>query len=70
LKTVDADFAAQQVQGLLKSFGFWPQISMGLPPLDADTKKPWPSRHLKCSWHVISSEPAFSAPARRHRLEL
>lgn len=39
LKSVDADFAAQQVQGLLKSFGFWPQISMGLPPLDADTQK-------------------------------
>jgi len=39
LKNVDADFAAQQVQGLLKSFGFWPQISMGLPPLDADTQK-------------------------------
>jgi len=39
LKAVDADFAAQQVQGLLKSFGFWPQISMGLPPLDADTQK-------------------------------
>ena len=39
LKTVNAEFAAQQVQGLLKSFGFWPQISMGLPPLDADTQK-------------------------------
>ena len=34
LKAVDADFAAQQLQGLLKSFGFWPQISMGRPPLD------------------------------------
>lgn len=39
LKAVEADFAAQQMQGLLKSFGFWPQISMGLPPLDADTQK-------------------------------
>lgn len=39
LKTVEAEFAAQQMQGLLKSFGFWPQISMGLPPLDADTQK-------------------------------
>ncbi|VVO70902.1 TetR/AcrR family transcriptional regulator [Pseudomonas fluorescens] len=36
LKPVDADFAAQQVHGLLKSFGFWPQISMGQPPLDAE----------------------------------
>ncbi|EUB86198.1 TetR/AcrR family transcriptional regulator [Pseudomonas sp. GM30] len=39
LKAVEAEFAAQQMQGLLKSFGFWPQISMGLPPLDADTQK-------------------------------
>ncbi|MDX9673319.1 MULTISPECIES: TetR/AcrR family transcriptional regulator [unclassified Pseudomonas] len=39
LKAVDAEFAAQQVQGLLKSFGFWPQISMGQPPLDAATQK-------------------------------
>ena len=35
LNVVDADFAAKQVHGLLKSFGFWPQISMGQPPLDA-----------------------------------
>ncbi|WP_025112884.1 TetR/AcrR family transcriptional regulator [Pseudomonas sp. H1h] len=39
LKAVDAEFAAQQLQGLLKSFGFWPQISMGQPPLDAATRK-------------------------------
>jgi TetR/AcrR family transcriptional regulator of autoinduction and epiphytic fitness len=26
------------MQGLLKSFGFWPQISMGRPPLDAATQ--------------------------------
>jgi TetR/AcrR family transcriptional regulator of autoinduction and epiphytic fitness len=36
LKPVDPEFAAHQVQGLLKSFGFWPQISMGQPPLDAE----------------------------------
>lgn len=35
LNVVDADFAAKQVHGLLKSFGFWPQISMGQAPLDA-----------------------------------
>lgn len=35
LKAVDAEFAAQQVHGMLKSFGFWPQISMGQAPLDA-----------------------------------
>ena len=36
LKAVDPAFAAQQVQGLLKSFAFWPQVSMGLPGLSAD----------------------------------
>ncbi|MCF4994415.1 TetR family transcriptional regulator [Pseudomonas syringae] len=36
LKAVDPAFAAHQLQGLLKSFGFWPQISMGQAPLDAD----------------------------------
>ncbi|MBK5519313.1 TetR/AcrR family transcriptional regulator [Pseudomonas sp. TH10] len=35
LKPVDPEFAAQQVQGLLKSFAFWPQISMGLPSIEA-----------------------------------
>ncbi|MGF6332131.1 TetR/AcrR family transcriptional regulator of autoinduction and epiphytic fitness [Pseudomonas sp. BS3782 TE3695] len=33
LKPVAPEFAAQQVQGLLKSFAFWPQISMGQPGL-------------------------------------
>jgi TetR/AcrR family transcriptional regulator of autoinduction and epiphytic fitness len=33
LKSVAPEFAAQQVQGLLKSFAFWPQISMGMPAL-------------------------------------
>lgn len=36
LKPVAPEFAAQQVQGLLKSFAFWPQISMGQPGLSAD----------------------------------
>jgi TetR/AcrR family transcriptional regulator of autoinduction and epiphytic fitness len=36
LKAVAPDFAAQQVQGLLKSFAFWPQISMGQPVLSAE----------------------------------
>ncbi|WP_426233875.1 TetR/AcrR family transcriptional regulator [Pseudomonas sp. TWP3-2] len=34
LKAVDPEFAAHQVHGLLKSFAFWPQISMGQPILD------------------------------------
>ncbi|MDI3271337.1 TetR/AcrR family transcriptional regulator [Pseudomonas sp. AL03] len=33
LKPVAPEFAAQQIQGMLKSFAFWPQISMGLPGL-------------------------------------
>ncbi|WP_460147520.1 TetR/AcrR family transcriptional regulator [Pseudomonas sp. S2_A02] len=36
LKPVAPDFAAQQVQGLLKSFAFWPQISMGQPGLSPE----------------------------------
>lgn len=33
LKTSDPVFASQQLQGLVKSFAFWPQIMMGQPPL-------------------------------------
>ena len=36
LKPVAPEFAAQQIQGILKSFAFWPQISMGLPGLSAE----------------------------------
>jgi len=36
LKPVEPEFAAQQIQGMLKSFAFWPQISMGLPTLSAE----------------------------------
>lgn len=35
LKDVDPVFAAQQLQGLVKSFAFWPQVTMGAPPLTA-----------------------------------
>lgn len=38
LKPVAAEFAAQQVQGLLKSFAFWPQISMGQTGLSPDVQ--------------------------------
>ena len=34
LKPVDASFAAQLLEGQLKSFVFWPQITMGKPALD------------------------------------
>ncbi|MES2820137.1 MAG: TetR/AcrR family transcriptional regulator [Pseudomonadota bacterium] len=33
LKPVDPVFAAQQLQGLVKGFAFWPQIAMGQAPL-------------------------------------
>ncbi|WP_260962377.1 TetR/AcrR family transcriptional regulator [Pseudomonas citri] len=36
LKPVDPAFAAQQVHGLLKTFAFWPQVSMGQPSLTQD----------------------------------
>jgi TetR/AcrR family transcriptional regulator of autoinduction and epiphytic fitness len=36
LKPVDPEFAAHQLQGLLKTFGFWPQMSMGRAALDAE----------------------------------
>lgn len=35
LKTGDPVFAAAQLQALVKGFAFWPQITMGQPPLDA-----------------------------------
>jgi TetR/AcrR family transcriptional regulator of autoinduction and epiphytic fitness len=33
LKPVDPVFAAHQLHGLVKSFAFWPQVTMGQPPL-------------------------------------
>ena len=38
LKSVDPEFAAHQVQGLLKAFAFWPQISLGRAALDPDAQ--------------------------------
>lgn len=34
LKTDDPLLASMQLQGLVKSFALWPQLSMGQPPLD------------------------------------
>jgi TetR/AcrR family transcriptional regulator of autoinduction and epiphytic fitness len=39
LKTDDAGFAASQLQVLVKGFAFWPQLSMGQPPLGAAKQK-------------------------------
>ncbi|VEF12435.1 TetR family transcriptional regulator [Pseudomonas fluorescens] len=38
LKPVNPEFAAHQVQGLLKAFAFWPQMSLGRAALDPDTQ--------------------------------
>lgn len=39
LRAVDPDYAAHQLQGLLKAFTFWPQLAMGQPPLPPDQQK-------------------------------
>ncbi|QXI27351.1 TetR/AcrR family transcriptional regulator [Pseudomonas vanderleydeniana] len=37
-KAADPEFASHQIYGLLKTFAFWPQITLGQPPLDAPTQ--------------------------------
>jgi TetR/AcrR family transcriptional regulator of autoinduction and epiphytic fitness len=39
LKASDPVFASQQLQGLVKAFAFWPQVTMGQPPLSADDQR-------------------------------
>lgn len=39
LKPLDPAFAAHQIQGLVKSFAFWPQITMGAPPLSTEMQE-------------------------------
>jgi TetR/AcrR family transcriptional regulator of autoinduction and epiphytic fitness len=39
LKTNDPVFASHQLQGLIKSFAFWPQITLAQPPLDIAAQK-------------------------------
>jgi TetR/AcrR family transcriptional regulator of autoinduction and epiphytic fitness len=40
LRTLDPAFATQQLQGLVKAFAFWPQVTMGQPALsEAEQKK-------------------------------
>ena len=39
LKTSDPLFASQQLQALVKAFAFWPQVTMGQPPLGNDEQK-------------------------------
>jgi TetR/AcrR family transcriptional regulator of autoinduction and epiphytic fitness len=35
LKPVDPQYGSALLQGLLKSLAFWPQLTMGQPPLEA-----------------------------------
>ncbi|CAB3776532.1 hypothetical protein LMG28614_00233 [Paraburkholderia ultramafica] len=39
LSTADPVFAAQQLQGLVKAFAFWPQVTMGQPALSQDEQQ-------------------------------
>jgi TetR/AcrR family transcriptional regulator, regulator of autoinduction and epiphytic fitness len=39
LKTPDPVFASQQLQGLVKAFAFWPQVTMGQRPLSQDEQQ-------------------------------
>jgi TetR/AcrR family transcriptional regulator of autoinduction and epiphytic fitness len=39
LKAADPVFASQQLQGLVKAFAFWPQVTMGQPRLSADEQR-------------------------------
>lgn len=39
LMDVDPEFAGHQLQGLVKSFAFWPQVTLGQPPLSATERK-------------------------------
>ncbi|MFM0729708.1 TetR/AcrR family transcriptional regulator [Paraburkholderia sediminicola] len=39
LKTSDPTFASQQLQGLVKAFAFWPQVTMGQPTLSVDEQR-------------------------------
>lgn len=39
LKPVDPAFAAEQLQALIKAFAFWPQATLGLPPLSAEMQQ-------------------------------
>ncbi|MCG5076866.1 TetR/AcrR family transcriptional regulator [Paraburkholderia tagetis] len=39
LRVDDPLFAAQQLHGLVKAFAFWPQVTMGQPPLGEDEQQ-------------------------------
>lgn len=39
LKTADPLFASRQLQGIVKAFAFWPQVTMGQAPLSKSEQK-------------------------------
>jgi TetR/AcrR family transcriptional regulator of autoinduction and epiphytic fitness len=39
LRVDDPLFAAQQLHGLVKAFAFWPQVTMGQPPLGEEEQR-------------------------------
>jgi TetR/AcrR family transcriptional regulator of autoinduction and epiphytic fitness len=39
LAATDPVFAAHQLHGLVKAFAFWPQVTMGQPPLGAQEQQ-------------------------------
>jgi TetR/AcrR family transcriptional regulator of autoinduction and epiphytic fitness len=39
LSVIDAVFAAHQLHGIVKAFAFWPQVTMGQPPLGAQEQQ-------------------------------
>jgi TetR/AcrR family transcriptional regulator of autoinduction and epiphytic fitness len=39
LKPVDPNFASQQLQGLIKTFAFWPQVTLSCAPPDQDMQQ-------------------------------
>lgn len=39
LRVADASFATQQFHGLIKTFAFWPQVTLGLPMLAKDQQR-------------------------------
>jgi TetR/AcrR family transcriptional regulator, regulator of autoinduction and epiphytic fitness len=39
LDTADPAFASLQLQGMVKAFAFWPQVTMGQPPLTKEQQK-------------------------------
>jgi TetR/AcrR family transcriptional regulator of autoinduction and epiphytic fitness len=39
IKAVDPEFASHQLQGMLKAFAFWPQVTLSSPPMALDAQQ-------------------------------